>query len=103
MRLRREIKNVFAKHTWGEGIWWAGAIAALEWVLGKEDLVFGPLKPKEPKGRRGRPPVGIDDARLLALREKGWSLKRLSKEFKCSTAAIVAHLKKGVDTGEGAR
>ncbi len=92
MRLKSEIQAALSKCIKADN---SGAYSALEWVLGKDDERFGPVKVKRAKRVGvGRPTANISDARLLSLRERGWSLQKLAKEFGCAKATVVLHLKR---------
>lgn len=74
--------------------WKLGAMAALEWLLGREDGRFGPEKaPRAKRIGQGRPSLGIDAGELVRLRIAGWSLTKLAKQFRCSRATVCHYLK----------
>lgn len=94
MRLKSEIQAAINKWIDKESTATYCGVSALQWVLGKDDERFGPVKVKRAKRKGvGHPPLGIDEARLMTLRERGWSLQKLAKEFGCAKATVVLHLK----------
>lgn len=72
-----------------------GIIEALSWVLGKDNMAFGPVREKGTQAKRGRKSLGIPVGRLVQDRLKGRSLKRLAKDYRCSKSTVVLYLKQG--------
>lgn len=75
--------------------WYLWAERALQWVLGKDDCAFGPVREKGPGAKRGRKALGVPVGRLMADRQRGRSLKALAKDYHCSKSSVIVYLKQG--------
>ena len=40
-----------------------------------------------------QPKKKLDDGKIKALRDAGWTLKQIGEEMKCSPATVISHLK----------